>query len=129
MEENIQVKYDSICYITLMNIKSLTDKVDYIVLKNFDHKNKEHLFIMAVINACYGVLGNKKVLINKNIVIRKHLANKNKAVGKILHSSGKELVQVDVQDLLELMRGYSCGLCGEGFTFGEIFDAYYGGKD
>lgn len=127
MEENMQKNYDTICYITFINIKTLTDKIDYIALKNFDHKNKEHLFIMSVINACYGLFDDKKVLIDKNIAIRNSLARKNKAVGKILRTSGKEEVQVDVQDLLELMREYSCKLCGEDFTFGKIFDAYYGG--
>ena len=61
MENDLQVKYDSLCYSTFLNVRHLTNGVNYIYLKNFECDNKEHQFVAAVVNACYSILGEKEL--------------------------------------------------------------------
>lgn len=129
MESKIQTGYDTICYITYSNIKYITNRINYIALKDFDETNKEHLFVLSLINACHGLLDNKRIIIYKGLFTRYKLAKQNKAFPKIERGTGKEAIQVDVPKLLEDMRGYACELCGVDFKFGDIYDAYYSGKE
>lgn len=129
MENDIQVKYDSICYITFLNIKHLTEGATRIVLKNIDWKNLEHKFVVHIVNACYGILGEKEVAIEAGPFTRGTISRECRALGKIRKVRPEEEKFVDVVDLLEFMRGYACELCGEDFTFGEIYNKYYSGKE
>jgi hypothetical protein len=127
--ENKQLNYDHLCYATFINIHTLTKGAEEIVLKNFDYGNKEHQFVVAVIAACWSVLGERRVVIEANMFARRMLSKKYKVFGKVKAPNGKEEVFVDVPELLEYMRKSAKDLCGEDFTFGDVYDAYYSGKD
>ena len=46
MENDLQVKYDSLCYATYLNVQEKTKGAEDIVLKNFHYDNKEHKFVL-----------------------------------------------------------------------------------
>lgn len=127
--EDLQMQYDSLCYAAFLNIKYLTEGVGYIYLKNFEYNNKEHQFVIAIVNACFNILGEKDLLVNLNMFQRKALEKKYRSFGVIRKPKGEPEKCVDVPDLLEYMRGAACDLCGAEFTFGDIYDAYYSGKE
>ena len=129
MENDLQVKYDSICYITFKNIAHLTDGANRIVLRNFDWHNNEHKFVIAIVNACYGLLDNRKVAVDEGPLARGSIARKFPAFGRVGKPRKDEDKFVDVPEMLEFMRGYANELCGIVFTFGNIYDAYYSGKE
>lgn len=127
--KDLEVQYDSICLATMYNIKTMTSGADAIVFRNFDGANKEHLFVIAVTMSCWNVLGERKVLIDGGLFARARLNKKYKDISKIGKSTGKEQTFVDVNELLEFMRGHACQICGEDFTFGKIYDKYYSNKE
>lgn len=129
MEEDVKVKYDSICYKTFLNVRYLTEGADCIVLKNFDYSNQEHQFVLAVIIACSSILGNRGLAIDTNVFYRKLIAKRYPTIGKIEKVTGKEEKAVNVPDLLDFMRPSAIELCGESFTFGDIYKEYYNRKD
>jgi hypothetical protein len=129
MENDLQVKYDSLCYATFLNIKHLTADAKRIVLKNVDWNNEEHKFVIHIINACYNILGEKEVAIDVGPFTRSTIAHECRALGKIRKPQPDEDKFVDVPELLEFMRGAANELCGIVFTFGDIYDAYYSGKE
>lgn len=126
--EDLRVKYDSICYCIFNGLRNLSHGADCINLKNFDGKNKEHLFVVAVAAACVGVLGDKDLAVDGPIGVRRRLAAKYKKSITIVKNND-EGEQIDVPEFLEGLRGYACELCGNEFRFGDIYDAYYSGKD
>jgi hypothetical protein len=125
MENDIKVNYDALCYATFLNIGHLTKEADRIAFINFDTTNKEHLFVLAVTMACWNILGEKEVAIDQNLFRRAKLNKKYKNTCKIAETKKDELHVVDVDELLEFMRGSACQSLGDEFTFGEIYDAYY----
>jgi hypothetical protein len=125
MENDLRVKYDSICYKTFLNVRYLTEGADCIVLKNFDYNDNEHQFVLAVVVACSSILGNRDLAIDINLFQRKLIAKKYPAIGKIKKVTGKENKVVDVPDLLDFMRPSATELCGEYFTFEDIYNEYY----
>ena len=129
METDIYVNYDALCYATFCNIHTLTKEADRIAFVNFDTTNKEHLFVLAVTMACWNILGEKEVAIDQNFFRRAKLNKKYKNTCKIAETKKDELHVVDVEELIEFMRGPACQGLGEDFTFGMIYDEYYSGKD
>lgn len=129
MEEDVRIKYDSICYKTFLNVRHLTEGADCIVLKNFDYNDDEHQFVLAVVVACSGILGNRDLAIDTNVFHRKLIAKRYPTIGKIRKVTGKEKKVVDVPDLLDFMRPSAMELCGEWFTFDDIYKEYYSGKE
>ena len=129
MENDIRVNYDSLCYATMINIKTKTSGADRIVLRNFHSKNKEHLYVLAITMTCWNILGEREVAIDDGLLARIALNKKYKKICKIDKAQDYENIFVDVEEMLEFMRGPACDLCGDQFTFGDIYDAYYSGKD
>jgi hypothetical protein len=127
--EDLRLEYDSLCYATMINIKTLTSGAYRIVFRNFDYQNKEHLFVMSVTMACWNILGEREIAIDGNIFARIALNKKYHKTCKIEKAKKDETVFVDVPEMLEFMRGHACKLCGDTFTFGDIYDAYYSGKE
>lgn len=125
MENDLRIKYDCICYKTFLNLRYLTEDAKCIVLKNFDYHDDEHQFILAIVAACSGLLGDKEVAIDVNIFYRKSLTKKYPNLGKIKRVTGKEKKVVDVPELLEFMRPSAVELCGEWFLFDDIYREYY----
>lgn len=129
MENDLFVKYDSLCYTTFLNIRHLTTDANRIVLRNVDWDNEEHRFVIHIINACYNILGEKEVAIDVGFFTRRAIAHECKALGKIRKPKPDEDKFVDVPEMLEFMREAANELCGIVFTFGDIYDAYYSGKE
>ena len=125
MENDLRVKYDSICYKTFLNVRYLTEGADCIVLKNFDYNDDEHQFVLAVVVACSSILGNRDLAIDINLFQRKLIAKKYPTIGKIKKVTDKENKVVDVPELLDFMRPSAMELCGEYFTFDDIYNEYY----
>lgn len=122
--EDLQVKYDSICYCLFNGLRNLSHSAKSINLCNFDGRNEEHLLVVAVAAACAGVLGDKDLAIDGPIGIRRRLAAKYKKCITIVKNKREE-AQIDIPEFLEGLRGYACELCGNKFKFGDIYHAYY----
>lgn len=129
MGNDLRTKYDSLCYITYLNIRHLTKDAERIVLKSVDWNNKEHKFLIHIVNACYNILGAKDVAIDVGPFTRGTIGRECRAVGKIRKIKKEENVFVSVPEIIEFMREYACELCGAEFTFGDIYDEYYSGKE
>lgn len=122
--EDLHVKYDSICYCIFNGLRNLSHGADCINLKNFDGKDDEHLFVVAVAAACASILGDRNLAIDGPMGVRRRLAAKYKKSITIVKNKG-EGMQIDVPEFLEGLRGYACELCGAEFRFGDIYHAYY----
>lgn len=129
MDKELLEKYDSICYKTFLNVRYLTEGSDCIILKNFDYGNQEHQFVLAIVVACSGILGNRDIAIDTNVFYRKLISKKYPGIGKIKKVIGNEEKVVDVPELLNFMRPHGIELCGKDFTFGDIYEEYYSGKE
>ena len=129
MENDLQVKYDALCYATFINVRHKSHGAERIVFRNFDHTNKEHLFVMSVTMACAGVLGDREVAVDCGLLARKALNKQYQNSRKIGKARDDEDKYIDVPEMLEFMRGPACESCGVEFTFGDIYDAYYNKKE
>lgn len=129
MENDLHVIYDSFCYATFANIRHLTKDSKRIVLKNFDWEDEDHKFIIAVINACYGLFEGKEVAIDANPLVRKAIAKQFESIGKVKKAQRSDTTFVDVEELLEFMYPTAIELCGLVFTFSDIYKEYYAGKE
>lgn len=125
MEKDVRVNYDSICYATFINLKTKTSGANRIAFKNFDYKNDEHKFVLSVATACWNILGAKNIAIDSGFFTRKKLGWKYRKLCKIEKTKKDEKVVVDIQELLEFMRGAACALCGINFSFADIYNEYY----
>ena len=128
--EDLQLKYDALCYHIFNGLQNLSHGANSINLKNFDGKNEEHLLVVAVAAACINILGDKSIAIDGPMGIRRRLAAKYKKSATIVKNKD-EGMQIDVPEFLEGLRGYACELCGNEFRFGDIYHKYYceEGKD
>jgi hypothetical protein len=129
MHNDNQVNYDALCYATMINVKTKSAGADRIVFRNFHYGNKEHQFVLAVTMACWNILGEREVAIDDNMFSRAMLNKRYGKTCKIGKAKKTEEIFVDVEELLEFMRGPACEVCGNEFTFGDIYDAYYDRKD
>lgn len=129
MENDVFVNYDALCYATFVNIKTMTSRADKIAFVAFDAKDKEHLFVLSVTMACWNILGEKPVTIDENLYYRRKLNKKYKDIGTIGKTEEDETITVNIVELLAFMRDAANRMCGDGFNFGEIYDAYYADKE
>ena len=122
---DIRVNYDSLCYATFINVKQKTKGANRIVLRNFDYSNAEHKFVIALIMACHNVLDCRDIVVDDHFFARLAMRSKYGKAIKLSAPKKTEQVYVDVEDMLEFMRGTACELCGPNFTFGSIYNFYY----
>ena len=127
MENNMQVKYDYLCYATFANVRHLTGDADRISFKNFDAKNEEHLCVLCVTIACLGILSKEEIALDCDVWARRKLKKKYQSNCKISKLDKEDKNIIDVKELLEFMRGPARDLCGEDFTFADIYNKYYKG--
>lgn len=127
--EDLRLEYDSLCYATMINVKTLTSGANRIVLKNVEWSNLEHKFVIHVINACYNILGSRDVAIDVGPLTRGTIARECCSFGKVRKVQKDEPIFVNVPEMLEFMRGHACQICGDDFTFGDIYKEYYSGKE
>lgn len=123
--EDLQVRYDSICYHIFNGVKNLSEGAKRINFTGFDHKNEEHLFLLAVTMACSGILGDREVAIDGPMGGRRRLAAKYKKTTRIVKNACLEDKQIKVVEFLEGLRPYAKELCGSEFSYADIYHAYY----
>ena len=63
VEDRIRLEYDALCYSTFINVYTLSKNSTDICLYDLDTSNKEHLFVLSVITACWHMLGEKDIAI------------------------------------------------------------------
>lgn len=127
MEIDMQVKYDHLCYAILANVKHLTGDADRISFKNFDAKNEEHLCVLCVTIACMGILNKEEIALDCGTWARRKLKKKYKSNCDICKLDEEDENVIDIVDLLRFMSGPAHELCGEDFTFADIYNEYYKG--
>lgn len=123
MDNNHQ-NYDALCYDVLTGIVKTFDGYDRICLRCFNENNKEHLFLIALIIACRGII-KKPIAIDCKRSVRKKLTQKypnDLTIDKIKKDDGRTL---DVEAFLNRFRSSAEDCFGSDFTFGEVYDAYY----
>jgi hypothetical protein len=124
----IERHYNEICGRTFTNLFTLTKGENFISLTNLDLKNDEHLFVLGAALALSGVL-EKQVAIPYS---RFRVARLNKK-WRLKDKQAKFVAAVDIKcqkkvnvvELLEFMRAESEKLCGETFSFGDIYHDFY----
>ena len=122
--EDLQTRYDSICYHIFNGLLNLSHRADSINLKNFDGKNEEHLLVVAVAVACAGILGDKPIAVDGPMSVRHRLAAKYKKCVTIVKNKG-EGEQIDVPEFLDGLRKYASELCSSEYVYSDIYCAYY----
>ena len=125
MTGELQMKYDALCYAIMRNVAIKSHGADRICFVNFNPRNDEHLCILAVTGACAGILGDREVTLDCDMWSRRKLARKYKRVITISKAEKNEEIVVDIVEMLEFMRGPAKEMCGEDFTFGDIYREYY----
>ena len=121
-------EYDGLIGLTFYNLSTML-KNDKMVLINFDRKNIEHLFILRVALMVRDIHNIELYLDCSNS--QRFLLNwkMRKGFRKIRKINSKETVtQVDVVELLNLMRPDGIARLGENFSFTDIYKAYYEGS-
>ena len=121
-------EYDGLIGLTFYNLSTML-KNDKMVLINFDRKNIEHLFILRVALMVRDIHNIELYLDCSNW--QRFLLNwkMRKGFRKIRKINSKETVtQVDVVELLNLMRPDGIARLGENFSFTDIYKAYYEGS-
>lgn len=125
VEDRIRLEYDALCYSTFINVYTLSKDSTDICLYDLDTSNKEHLFVLSVITACWHMLGEKDIAIRctKRGALRK-LVKKYKKICNIKKIENEE-DGINLNSLLEYMRPFAKNNLGENFSFAEIYDEYY----
>ena len=120
--------YDKLCGITLTNIFTLTKNCDTIPFRSIDIKNKEHLYALCVGFSLAGVVGKKVSVSAKRRTIRKLnrlLGIKDKDCRIISMPVRDTMYSIDPQMLVDDLRDEGKKLCGEDFTFADIYNEFY----
>ena len=121
-------KYDEICGAAFVNLFTLSKNSDTIAFREFNPKNKEHLFVLGVAKSLAGSSG-KKVALDVN---KFQLWKLNRGIDKdcrLILVDGKEAIySIDPDELLAFMRPKAVEACGEDFTFADIYNEYYNRK-
>ena len=126
MDIELQHKYDEVCGAAYVNIFHLSKDSDVIAISPFNHKDKEHMFVLNIAKAVGGVNG-KTVAVDTS---RFRLWRLNRGLDK--ECKFQRLVDADPFDvinpdeLLNFMRESAVAYVGdEGFNFGKIYDSFY----
>ena len=122
--------YNEICRVTMIKAATKTKEIAHetIPIKNFDYKNPEHLYVLAVARALGGVLG---VQVSLDVSrFRLWLMNRKiKVEGSKLLRYKEEYDEhaIDPDELLSQLRPWAEELCGDhvSFCFGDIYYEFY----
>ena len=127
MNKETQKQYDEIVGITLVNLYSLAHDKEALVFKNFDPRDEEHLYVLAVAINSLSIIG-KPIRFNTSWYKRNKLAY-NYKTDKIDWKK-RDKGGFDAQELLDFMRPTAQKITGdEWFMFGDIYSAYYERKN
>lgn len=129
MSDELKNKYDTICYCIFNGVDNLSDGAKRIALKNVDHTNVEHEFVIALIASCSGVLGNRDLAIDGSIRARNSWARQYKKAIRVKKLEDWDTNVIDINELLDGLRPYAKELCGENFLYSDIYYEYYCNKE
>lgn len=128
IKQEQEKKYDEICGVTYVNIFTLTKNEQSIVISPFNPKNSEHLFILHVAKGVAAVTG-KTVYVKTN---RFQLWKLNRKINKDCRFKKLNKKNIDKaiepDKLINFMKKFAKGLCGEDFNFGQIYEAFFNTK-
>lgn len=124
-EEDMHLKYDAICYNIFLGVATETKGAKRICFTDFDAKDKEHLAVLAVTAACNSLLGDRDVAIDCGFWSRLKLAKQYKKTLTIDAVKKSDSITLNTDGFLDNMRGWAEELCGEDFTFADIYREYY----
>ena len=127
MTDDIRVKYDALCYAIFSNVATKSKDFLDISFKGFDAKNEEHLCVLAVTAACIGILQNKSINLDCGWISLLKLKHKYRKTCDIFKLDKDDTEVVDIKEMLDFMRESARELCGEDFTFADIYREYYKG--
>lgn len=117
-------KYDSLCYAVLMGIYAKTKDSDTIAFTEFDWGNKEHKFLFYIAMNFPSTLGEKRIAVDAKWLVRRRLSQL--ARRKVLFTSRNNTSAINVGEFLNLLRPLAEEYFPhEGFSFGDIYEAYY----
>ena len=74
-----------------------------------------------------GILGKEEIALDCGMWARRKLKKKYQFNCEICKLDEEDKNVIDVKDVLEFMRGPARELCGEDFTFTDIYNEYYKG--
>lgn len=127
--EDMELKYDSICYHIFVNLMLSSKNAKVIAFKNFNYKNDEHKLLVAVASACNGLLGDKDIAVDGTISGRVNLRKRYNKVATIKRTTKEHKDAINAIMLLEKLHRIATEQEGGDFDFGEIYHAYYGRKE
>lgn len=117
--------YDEICGAAFVNLFTLSKDSETIAFRFFDPKDEEHLFLLGVAKGLAGSLG-KKVSLDVN---KFQLWKLNRGIDKdcrmISLNKAEENGAIHPDMVLDFMRAKAVEVCGEDFTFADIYQQYY----
>ena len=127
----LERRYNMICEAAIIKIytktQDIVDLEDGVVpLKNLNFKNDEHKFIIATARALGGIKGCQ-VAIQTNPIRFWWENRKIKIEGSKFVKYKKEYNQyaADPETILAELRDWAKELCGEDFTFADIYYEFY----
>ena len=118
-------KYDEICGAAFVNLFTLFKKSEKIILYPFDVKNEEHLFLLGVAKGVADSLGKTVAIDASRFYLWRinRKANKESYVLRVTEEDKTDGVRPDT--VLNFMRDWAKTLCGEDFTFADIYKEFY----
>ena len=126
--EEMEKNYNEICSAAMIKIYTRTKEINSTVipLSGFDRKNPEHLFVLGAARGLSGVLGSQ-VAVDVSEWHRKVMNKKIKVDGSKLAPYLKEYKEnsANVDNILNELREWARGKCGEEFTFADIYYEFY----
>ena len=130
MEENLDLlrNYDIICADAFSTMLEVSKNSNTVAIGHFDPKDEEHLFVLGVAKGLGGAT-RRPVCIDVN---RFQLWKLNRGLDKdcrMRRMGGKEAIySINPNILLEEIRAKAKELCGEEFSFGDIYREFYARK-
>ena len=121
-------KYDEICGATFVNLYTLTKNKEIIAFKNFNPKNKEHLFLLGVAKGFAGAYHKALALDVSAFQLWKLNRGLDKDCRIVRLPKDKTEEAIIPEAILDFMRPKAVEACGEDFTFADIYNKYYNRK-
>ena len=119
--------YDKLCGITLTNIFTLSKNCDTIAFWNVDINNPEHLYVLSVAAGLGGAI-DKKISVwgSKFFVWRLNRKLGLKKDCRIERMNTRDTMYgIQPQMLVDDLRDVAKKMCGEDFTFADIYNEFY----
>ena len=130
MDNQLEHNYNMIVGAFINNIVVLSEKNEMlkhfnIALKNFNPKDKEHLFFLEVTKIIVSQLENIQIYLDAKWSTRLKLWWPHRKYMYFYGKTKKNDVAIDVKAELENLRGFATSLCGKDFNFGDIYTEFY----